>query len=162
MITTFRNIIDRAYNTSLTDYRLDMLIKKDPDIFYNWMAGFVENSIDMFDGCLTDLSYHIEEKIEERDGKFVNVKEYVFNNELTSKQQYILMLGVVLGWYRKDLDDVITFKAKLSSKDFKELSNAAHLVARQDRLGAMEEMLSEEITNYQLRNISKLPYFSEQ
>lgn len=158
-MTTFKNIIDRAYGTSIGDYRLDMLIKKDPDIFYEWMAGFVENSIDMFDGCLESLSYHIDEKTIEKDGKLVTVKEYIFDKDLNSKQQYILMLGVVLGWYRKDLDDVITYKAKLSSKDFKELANASHLKTRQDRLGAMEETLSEAITSYQINNIEKLPYF---
>lgn len=159
-MTTFKKIIDRAYGTSMSDYRLDMLIKKDPQTFYEWMAGFVENSIDMFDGCLTDLSYHIDEKTIEKDGELVTVKEYIFDKDLSSKQQYILMLGVVLGWYRKDLDDVITFKAKLSSKDFKELANAAHLNTRQERLAAMEETLSEAITSYQLSNLNSLPYFN--
>lgn len=155
MATTFKDIIERAYATSMTDYRLDMLIKKDPDIFYKWMGGFVMNAVDMFDGVLNenDLEY---EEYEYEPGK----TSYRFKKALSNKQQYILMLGVVLGWYRKDLDDVITFKAKLSNKDFKELSNAAHLNTRQERLAAMEETLSEAITSYQLSNIEKLPYFN--
>lgn len=155
MATTFKDIIERAYATSMTDYRLDMLIKKDPDTFYQWMGGFVMNAVDMFDGVLNenDLEY---EEYEYEPGK----TSYRFKKVLSNKQQYILMLGVVLGWYRKDLDDVITFKAKLSNKDFKELSNAAHLNTRQERLAAMEETLSEAITSYQLSNIEKLPYFN--
>ena len=113
----------------------------------------------MFDGVLNDLSYHAETRVIEKNNKFVTVTDYVFDNELTSKEVYILSLGVALGWYKKQLDDVTQYKLHLSNKDFKSYSEQQNLQRRLERLGAMEEDLSEEIQKYQINNLDKLPYF---
>ena len=84
---------------------------------------------------------------------------YVFDNELTSKEVYILCLGVSLGWYKKSMDDVTQFKLHLSTKNFKSYSEQQNLQRRLERLGAMEEELSEAIQQYQLNNLDKLPFF---
>ena len=91
---------------------------------------------------------------------FDQVWKYIFDNELTSKEIYILSLGVALGWYKKQLDDVTQFRLHLSNKDFKSYSEQQNLQRRLERLGAMEEDLSEEITKYQIANLDKLPYFN--
>ena len=56
MRVTFKDVLDRCYTTLFTDYKLDNLIKIDEQAFYTFLSGFLVNSIDMFDNCLTDLS----------------------------------------------------------------------------------------------------------
>lgn len=158
-MVTFKNILDRVYTTLFTDYKLDKLVEIDEQAFYDFLGGFLVNSIDIFDSCLTDLSYHPVEEIIEKDNQLVRVTNYVFDNELSSKEIYILSLGVALGWYKKQLDDVTQFRLHLSNKDFKSYSEQQNLQRRLERLGAMEEDLSEEIQKYQLANLDKLPYF---
>ena len=158
-MVTFKNILDRVYTTLFTDYKLDNLIQVDEQAFYDFLGGFLVNSIDMFDGCLSDLSYHEIEETIEKDGALVTVTNYAFDNELTSKEIYILSLGVALGWYRKQLDDVTQFKLHLSNKDFKSYSEQQNLQRRLERLVAMEEDFSEEVQKYQITNLHKLPYF---
>lgn len=158
-MVTFKNILDRVYTTLFTDYKLDNLVQVDEQAFYDFLGGFLVNSIDMFDGCLSDLSYHSISRVIEKDNKFITVTDYVFDNELTSKEVYILSLGVALGWYKKQLDDVTQFKLHLSNKDFKSYSEQQNLQRRLERLGAMEEDFSEEVQKYQLSNMDKLPYF---
>ena len=89
-MVTFKNILDRAYTTLFTDYKLDKLVQVDEQAFYDFLGGFLVNSTDIFDSCLTDLSYHEETRVIEKDNKFITVKDYVFDNELTSKEIYIL------------------------------------------------------------------------
>ena len=156
MRVTFKDVLDRCYTTLFTDYKLDNLIKIDEQAFYTFLSGFLVNSIDMFDGCLTDLSYHREIEID-KDGN--EIVSYVFDNELTSKEVYILCLGVSLGWYKKAMDDVTQFKLHLSTKNFKSYSEQQNLQRRLERLGAMEEEFSEAIQQYQLNNLDKLPFF---
>jgi hypothetical protein len=158
-MVTFKNILDRVYRTLFTDYKLDKLVETDEQAFYDYLGGFLVNATDYFDSCFTDLSYHPVTEVIEKDNQFVTVTNYVFDNELTSKEQYILSLGVALGWYKKQLDDVTQFRLHLSNKDFKSYSEQQNLQRRLERLGAMEEDLSEEITKYQLANLDKLPYF---
>lgn len=158
-MVTFKDVLDRVYTTLFTDYKLDNLFQVDEQAFYDFLGGFLINSIDMFSGVLNDLSYHEIEETIEKDGEFVIVTNYVFDNELTSKEIYILSLGVALGWYKKQLDDVTQFKLHLSNKDFKSYSEQQNLQRRLERLGAMEEDFSEEIQKYQITNLDKLPYF---
>ena len=158
-MVTFKDVLDRVYTTLFTDYKLDNLIQVDEQAFYDFLGGFLINSIDMFDGVLNNLSYHEIEETIEKDGTLVTVTNYVFDNELTSKEIYILSLGVALGWYKKQLDDVTQFKLHISNKDFKSYSEQQNLQRRLERLGAMEEDFSEEVQKYQITNLDKLPYF---
>lgn len=152
MTVTFKNVLDRTYTTLFTDFKLDKLYKIDTLSFYEFLSNFLVNSVDMFNGALTDLSYHLE------DGS--NGEEnYIFDNSLTSKEVYILSLGVAIGWYKKYLDDVTQFELHLTSKDFKAYSEANNLQRRLERINRMEEELSYEITQYQLNNFSSLPFF---
>ena len=156
MRVTFKDVLNRAYTTLFTDYKLDNLSKMDEQAFYTFLGGFLVNATDLFSGTLTDLSYH-SEVIKDENGND-NI-EYVFDADLSSKEVYILCLGVALGWYKKALDDVTQFKLHLSSKSFKAYSEQANISKRLERLGAMEEELSEAITAYQLNNFDKLPFF---
>lgn len=197
MNTTFKQILDRVYVTLFKDYKLDNLKRIDEESFYTFLSGFLINSIDMFDGCLGDLSYSeviIEKQLDNSDNleneknledeEIINdeqeenptevveeieqpndeveveiEKYYEFNRELTSKEIYILALGVSIGWYKMQLDDVTQYALHLSSRNFKSYSEQANLAKRLERLNVMEENLSKEITNYQLANINQLPFF---
>lgn len=156
MKVTFRNVIDRAYTTLFTNYKVDNLLKMDEASYTGFLSNFLVNSIDMFNGCLDDLSYH-EETTELDDGS--TKIEYVFDKELTSKEVYILSLGIAMGIYKKEMDDVTQYRLHMSNKEFKAYSEASNLQKRLERYGAMQEELDEEITQYQLNNIDKLPFF---
>lgn len=156
MRVTFKDVLNRAYTTLFTDYKLDNLIKMDEQAFYTFLGGMLVNATDLFDGALTDLSYHSEVVKDENGNDSI---EYVFDADLSSKEVYILCLGVALGWYKKALDDVTQFKLHLSTKNFKNYSESQSISKRVERLGAMEEELSEAITAYQLNNFDKLPFF---
>lgn len=163
MRVTFNDIADRAYTTLLTDYKLDNLLKKDESAFYSFLSGFLVNSIDIFDGCLTNLNYHTEkvEDFDEETGKITTKIEYVFDADLTSKEAYILSLGVAMGLYRKELDDTTQYRLHLTSKNFKAHSEQQNLQRRLERYGALEEEFSNNIQAYQLSNFDKLPFFGE-
>ena len=164
MNTTFKEILDRVYVTLLKDYKLDNLRKIDEEAFYTFMGGFLVNSIDMFDGCLNDLSYKetvsTKSFVDEKGKKIIKeIVSYEFNRQLSNKEVYILSLGVALGWYKMHLDDVTQYEIHLTSRSFKNFSEQANLAKRLERLNVMEENLSKEITNYQLDNLSTLPFF---
>lgn len=160
MNTTFKEILDRVYVTLFKDYKLDNLKRIDEESFYTFLGGFLINSIDMFDGCLGDLNYsEVEETIVLPDGTTEIKTHYEFDRQLSSKEIYILSLGVSIGWYKMQLDDVTQYELHLSSKNFKSYSEQANLAKRLERLNVMDETLGKEITNYQLNNLSQLPFF---
>ena len=39
-MVTFKNILDRAYTTLFTDYKLDKLMQVDEQAFYEYLGGF--------------------------------------------------------------------------------------------------------------------------
>lgn len=154
-MTTFHNVIDRA--TYLwSDYRLDNLYKRDESAYYGYMEGFLLNSIDMFSGSLTDLSY-TEDTITEDDGEIITVN--VFDNTLSSKEVYILALGIAISWMEKNLRDIEQMNLHLATREFKSYSESANLKTKQETLNRMMEDYDNKITEYQLMNLTKLSYF---
>ena len=154
-MTTFYNVIDRA--TYLwSDYRLDNLYKRDESAYYGYMEGFLLNSIDMFSGCLTDLSY-TETTITEDDGEIITIN--VFDNTLSSKEVYILALGIAISWMEKNLRDIEQMNLHLATREFKSYSESANLKTKQETLNRMMEDYDNKITEYQLMNLTKLSYF---
>ena len=154
MGTSFESVLDRSL-TLFKDYRLDNLFSTNTDVFYEFLRGFLLNSVDMFDGCLSDLSYtSVEEEI---DGEIKTV--YYFNETLSSKEIYILCLGLAIAWYNNDMMDVTQMRLHLNTRDFKTYSEQANLKQRSEVLNKMREDLSKNITEYQLNNLSKIPFF---
>jgi hypothetical protein len=154
MGTPFSTIYDR-FIAMVKDYRLDALYVKDKDSFYEFLKGFLLNSIDMFDGALQDLTYISQTETNNN----VESTVYYFNNTLTSKEIYILCLGVMIAWYQNDLNDVTQFRLHLNVKDFKTYSEQANLKQRSEVLDKMREDLSKHIIEYQLKNLTSLPFF---
>ena len=155
-MTNFRDVIDRA--TYLwTDYRLDNLYQKDEGVFYLYMEGLLLNSIDMFSGCLTDLSY-TEETTTQDDGETITQKAFV--NTLSSKEIYILALGIAISWMEKNNLDILQINLKLNVREFKAHSEANNLKVKQETLNRMMEDYDNKITEYQLNDLTKLSYFN--
>ena len=58
-MTNFKVVYDRAMGR-LRDYRIDNLFTKDEDAFYDFMRQKLYESIDTFNGCLSNLTYTSE------------------------------------------------------------------------------------------------------
>ena len=149
-MTTFNNVIDRAMFLQ-QDYRLDKLYVNDNASFTMFITQFLLNSIDTFDGVLDSLSYH-SEVIDDNT-------IYVFDKDLTSKEIYILALGISIEWMSNNLLDITQMNLHLSTRDFKAFSEANNLQRKLEVLNTMRENYYKNITDYQLNNISSLPFF---
>lgn len=152
MGTDFKEICDLAYSTLFINYKLDNLLKVDEEVFYSFLSGMVRNSASMFNGALGDLSFQEQDILNEET--LEEQTRYVFNRKLTSKEIYILALGVSIGLYKRELDDIIVYRGKITTKEFRDISNSSMLKARQERLSAMQEEFDQEVTAYQLNAIS--------
>ena len=136
-------ILDRAYTTMRDDYNLDNLLEADESKFYEYLRGFLDNAIDTFDGSFGEIDYTFNDEMQ----------VYVFNRDLTRKEQYILALGTAMMLYRKDLDDITQYKTHLTSKNFKEYSESTMMARRLERYNKMREEFEQEITKLQLNSL---------
>ena len=149
-MTNFKVVYDRAMGR-LRDYRIDNLFSKDETMFYDFMRQKLYESIDTFNGCLSDLTYHSE--VVGTD------TEWYFDSTLTSKETSILAYGVVIAWMEQNMLDITQMNLHLNSKDFKMFSENANLKQKSEVLDKMREDMNREITEYQLRNLTSLPFF---
>lgn len=155
--TNFRKVIDRAYITYLKDYHLDNLLNKDENTFYDYLGGFLINAIDSFEGdCLHSLSYHEELRL--KNDTLEEYTEYVFDEELSNKEEMILALYIAINWLQKEINDVLIFKPKIQAKEFKNMQY--NIDRMNNQLYGLEEKVSSQITKYQLGKIpSGMSYF---
>lgn len=150
-IYNFKEILDRTASTMFKDYRMDNLYKVDPTVFYEFLSGFLVNGADYFNGCLTNLDWH-EELV---DGMTIGV----FDSPLSSKEVQILTLGVLASWWEMNKNDVVEFNNHLNTRDFKSYSGNQNLKAKSDDLDKIFERIEYETCQYQLNNLSNLPFF---
>lgn len=155
-MVTFKNILDRASITLFQDYKLKDYFINDPELFYEFLSGFLENSCDMFNGCLSSLSYHYEQ-VDIGGGDLVEMG--VFDSELSNKEIYILCLGVCCNWMQYHILDVTQFSLHLSNRDFKSFSEANNLKVKQNTYDVLYENFNKEILEYQMTNFKKLKFF---
>ena len=149
-MTNFKVVYDRAMGR-LRDYRLDNLFIKDEDAFYDFMRQKLYESIDTFNGCLSDLTYHSE--------TVGAVTEWYFDSTLTTKETSILAYGLIIAWMEQNMLDITQMNLHLSSKDFKNFSESQNLKQKSETLDKMREDMAREITEYQLKNLSNLTFF---
>lgn len=149
-MTNFKVIYDRAINR-IRDYRLDNLFNRDEEAFYNYMRIKLYDSIDTFNGCLSNLTY-TSETISE-------VTEWYFNDDLSSKEISILAYGLIISWMEQNLLDITQMNLHLSSKDFRSFSEANSIKQKSEVLDKMREDMNREITEYQLKNLTSLSFF---
>lgn len=149
-MTNFKVVYDRAMGR-LRDYRLDNLFNKDEDAFYDFMRQKLYESIDTFNGCLSDLTYHSE--------TIGTVTEWYFDATLTTKETSILAYGLIIAWMEQNMLDITQMNLHLSTKDFKNFSESQNLKQKSEVLDKMREDMAREVTEYQLRNLSNLTFF---
>lgn len=150
-IYNFKEILDRTSSTMFKDYRIDILYQSSEEAFYEFLSGFLVNGIDIFNGCLTSLSWHEEEV----NGKILGV----FDEPLTTKEVQILCLGILASWWEMNKNDITEFNNHLSTRDFKSYSTSQNLKAKSEDLDKIYERIYYEIGQYQLSNLSQLPFF---
>ncbi|MEG1151716.1 MAG: hypothetical protein RSD67_02470 [Oscillospiraceae bacterium] len=145
MGTPFEQVYDRAL-TCIKDYKLDNLAKTDYAAFLLYWQSILELSVPFFTGCLTSLDY--------------NTTALEFNTILNNKEISILASIMVEKWFGKELNDVTQFKLHLNNKEFKTYSENANIKERSEYIDRLREKYKKDITDYQLSNLSKIPFFS--
>lgn len=149
-MTNFKVVYDRAMGR-LRDYRLDNLFIKDEDAFYDFMRQKLYESIDTFNGCLSDLTYHSE--------TVGTVTEWYFDSTLTTKETSILAYGLIIAWMEQNTLDITQMNAKIGNQAFKAYSEANNLKQKSEVLDKMREDKAREITEYHFQNFTSLPFF---
>lgn len=168
-MTSFEKVIDRA-TLLFKDYRLDKLYDKNVDAFMTYMRGQLLNSIDDFStSCLSDLSYHIELEedkdniVYDEDGneQYAQKEVYYFDQDLASKEIKILALGILINWSVQNINDITEMNLHTQGRNFKAYSEANNMTRKQEILDKLREQQSRDIEEYQLGQLSKLPFFGE-
>lgn len=142
MGTTFDEIYDLALVT-MQDYQIDELYQLDRPTFKTFMKGFLVVGLPEFDVELEDLSYTDE----------------TFNNTLSNKAKLILSEIIVYEWYKRNNNDVLIYKPKLTSKQFKQIEISSGIKQRSEYLDKMYEKIRYDISQYQVMNLDSLPFF---
>lgn len=152
-MTPFSEIYDRALIV-IRDYKLNDLANKNYASFLLFMKGFLETSIDLFNGTLNDLSWTESIEVETDDeGNEIEHDNSYFNETLTSKEKSILAMIVVYNWFLKETQDVTEFNLHLKTRDFQVLSEANNLRQKSEYLDRLREKYLYEIQQYQLNNL---------
>lgn len=155
MGTPFEDIYDR-FLRKITDYRLDNLARIDIEALELLLRGYLTNSIDLFDGCLNDLSY---EEIKEEDESGNIISKICFVNELDGKEQSILAEILLYCWMEKEVNDIRQMQLHLQTRDFKLYSEANNFKQKNEYLDKIKEKYNHETGEYQWQNIHKLPFW---
>ncbi len=146
MGTLFDRVYDRAL-IIIEDYKLNRLAEEDYESFLLYLQGNLERSIPDFTSCNTDLSY---EEVEDDDGN----KVMAFVNDLSSKEINILSSIMVYNWFSRKVNDVTQFQGHLNNKEFKSHSEGQNLKEKSEYLDRLREKFNQDITDYQLEDVS--------
>jgi len=142
----FEEIYDLA-KVTMIDYKLDNLAIRDYDAFLTYFRSLLTAGMTEFFGCLTSLDYT---KVGDK---------YYFTSDLSQQEKAILAKTIVIKWFEQHIQDVVVFQPHMSSKNFKQLQESQSLKQKSEYKDKLMEELSRDITNYQMANISKLPFF---
>lgn len=144
MPTTFDEVIDIALVT-IRDYKLDK-IYNDPEIFNQYVDGFLIKAIPSFTECFTSLKYDITNR--------------TFLEELSPIEIDILADLWDMEWFKAEVQDTRQFNLHLNDTDFKHYAEGQNLKEKSEYLDRMREKVAQKIVDYQLKNIKSIPYFN--
>lgn len=148
MATSFETIYDRALVT-IEDYKLNALAQTDYEAFLLHLQGILERAVPDFTLCNNDLTYDTEST----PPSFVNT--------LNNKEINILAELMVYNWFDGKINDVTQFQGHLNNKEFKSHSEGANLKEKSERLDRLREKIDQDIVDYQLMDLSVLPFFGD-
>lgn len=146
MATSF-DTIEELGLTTIVDYRLDNLYNSDIDGFQTYIDGILIRAISYFPECWQDLSYDAETR--------------TFESDLTFIEQSILADWYVYVWLLIQTQDITQFRLHLQKGSFKTFSEAEALKQRSEYLDRLREKIKQAITDYDIVNLSSLPYFGD-
>lgn len=149
-MTSFEDIYDLA-KVTMIDYRLDNLAIRDYDAFLTYFRSLLVTGMAEFTGCLTSLDY----KSTVEDGE----TKWYFTADLSMTEKSILAKTIVLKWWEQNIQDVVVCQPHMSSKNFKQLQESQSLKQKSEYKDKLGEELSRAITEYQMENLSSLPFW---
>jgi len=149
-VTDFEDIYDLA-KVTMIDYKLDNLAIRDYDAFLTYFRSLLVTGMTEFFGCLSSLDYTSVKE----DGEI----KWYFTADLSQLEKNILAKTIVLKWWEQHIQDVVVFQPHMSSKNFKQLQESQSLKQKSEYKDKLQEELGRDITNYQLANIDKIPFF---
>ena len=155
-MTYFSEVYDYSLGV-IEDYKLNKLAKADYEAFLLHLESILINAIPDFDGCLKSLDY---EYIEEEDEGVIR-KTPIFKSDLDYKEKSILGKLMVIKWFTGKIQDVTQFQGSLNTREFKKFSESNNLKQKSVYLNGLIEKFEQEVTDYQINNLSQLPYFED-
>jgi hypothetical protein len=123
------------------------------------MRSLLTVGIQEFKGCLKPLSFHSEEDEIENDGEIEIVISWYFDEDLDIDEQSILAKIVVYKWWISLVQEVTAFQPKLAYREFKQLGTEQILKQKSEYKDRLKEEFNQDITDYQLKHLSNLPFF---
>ena len=144
MSTAFDTIEDLALIT-IRDYRIDALAS-DATVLQTYLDGFLIKAVPNFTECVSDLTYDITAR--------------TFTSTFTNLEIEILANLMEIEWFKNDVQDITQVNLHLMNKEYKLNSENENLKQKSEYLGRLREKAHQLANEYQLANISSLPYYS--
>lgn len=155
MSCPFKNIYNLA-KVVINSYKIEALKNYDEDAFYEYMRSLLTLGISEFKGSLVSLDYYSNLEI---DSSGNSKTIYYFTNDLSLDEQNILAKTIVLKWWEGEIQTTTAYQPKLSFREFKQSATEQNLKQKSEYKDKLCEDISRSITEYQLSNIDKLPFF---
>ena len=144
-MTTFDDIEDLALVT-IRDYKIDNLATSDPTAFQTYMDSFLVSAVPKFTSCLQSLDYSLATR--------------TFSSILSNIEQDILANLLVVEWMTAETQNVTQFNLHLQNREYKVYAESENLKQKSEYLDRAREKAHQLATEYQLLNISSIPYYS--
>lgn len=144
MATSF-DTIENLFLVSIRDYRIDALAS-DAAVLQAYLDGFLFKAVPHFTECLQDLSYDSTAR--------------TFTSTFTNLENEILASLMEVEWARNSVNDVTQINLHLMNREFKLNSENENLKQKSEYLDRAREKAHQLATEYQLLNISSIPYYS--
>ena len=144
MATSFDTIED-LFLISVRDYRIDALASNQT-VLQQYLDGFLIKAVPNFTACLQDLSYDSVAR--------------TFASTFTNLENEILANLMEVEWFKSDVNDVTQINLHLMNREFKLNSENENLKQKSEYLDRAREKAHQLATEYQLLNISSIPYYS--
>lgn len=134
MTTPYSDIFDLAL-MQIKDWKLDALYEVSVESFKTYLQGFLVLSIPEFE-TYSDQSL-------ERDDE-----SKTFSEDLTDKNKVMLSNILIVHWFEREINDIKQFKLHFGTKDFRILSEANNLRAKESYLVLKKEEINQDILDY--------------
>lgn len=144
MATSFDTIED-LFLISIRDYRIDALASNQT-VLKQYLDGFLIKAVPNFTACLQDLSYDSATR--------------TFTSTFTNLENEILASLMEIEWWRNSINDITQVNLHLMNREFKLNSENENLKQKSEHFDRVREKAQQLATEYQLLNISSIPYYS--